>query len=278
MGLYNTRRHFQQHIHNINTRLKLYVQIVSFFVIAEIIEQAETNAKEPNVVPKYDDPYAEGPVLVSTTAFPKELSTDVANVSPISEVTVDCFNAQLNSIKSEGTVDSVQSLNNANKALPAYDSTNNSKQQTVMEDADSGATYDEPWDLRAARLGLESRLRAVHSSPDQLSELMSRHSDPRPAIEYDEPWDRRAREVHRNLISAKAAKEEARIHRDSGGTLCGHELSSSYHHATDSMRHSQQRTQFSDLRNIPTGSRIGLLHHLCNICFCCNVVVFNDVH
>lgn len=90
----------------------------------------------------------------------------------------------------------------------------------LVSEVDGGATYDEPWDLRAARLGLESRLRAVHSSPDQLASVStidhSQLSDPRPFLEYDEPWDRRVKDVQRNLISAKSAKEEARAQREGG--------------------------------------------------------------
>ena len=86
-----------------------------------------------------------------------------------------------------------------------------------MSCTDSGGTYDEPWDLRATRLGLESRFRTgashlntdVSTSAGALSPLSppvgdSQHFDPRSPLEYDEPWDRRTKNVQRNLITAKA--------------------------------------------------------------------------
>lgn len=138
----------------------------------------------------------------------------------------------------------------------------------VPENTDDGnATYEEPWDLRAARIGLETRLRAVHSSPDQLGSLTSTELpastniglDPRPAYEYDEPWDRRAKDVQRNLITAKAAKEEARMQREAITAHSQSQKMSSCRHYSQTAAFRQPSDSRKQLSSSSTKSKMGKL-------------------
>ena len=206
-------------------------------------------------MPKYDDPYAEAPSrlrslsaveatrpdvepTVLSSSFTDSLTTSEEKPSAViasegkpcaittSEVK-PC--ARLNGKESPPTHIS-ESSSSMVPELNGEGSNDDSGSATdVVEgspvDVDTSGTYDEPWDLRAARLGLETRLRAAQSSSHAASSMQhvryeSRYKtmDPRPAMEYDEPWDRRAKDVQRSLIYAKSAKEEARVLREGHGT------------------------------------------------------------
>ena len=202
-------------------------------------------------MPKYDDPYAEGPVLFTSASVLCENGNTSFTTSHGHQTDDVCSGASL----SYGTEIKIVPDNNDNATQP------------FITDTDDGAgTYDEPWDLRAARLGLENQLRLVHSSPDQLVSMNnldhSRLTDPRPAVDYDDPWDHRV--VERNLISAKSAKEEARAQRE--GSFHSHVMIGTYHHTPDCVK---PRVASTEPRNNPTlpksGMHAELLFCICNI-------------
>lgn len=187
---------------------------------------------ETSVQPKYDDPYAEPPTRFRSLSAVEAGQNDAEpNVQLLTDfVTPDGKLCPGSSGKesprnvSEPASSPVLEQNGddeAGKDTAENGCTKDNVQGGQIED-ESSNTYDEPWDLRAARLGLECRLRAAHTSNPALTSMQhtrydSRYKtmDPRPAMEYDEPWDRRARDVQRTIISAKSAKEEARMLRDS---------------------------------------------------------------
>jgi len=207
--------------------------MVYFVLVENELEDGNTEAIN---IPKYDDPYAEGPVL--SHSLPTENGN--TNSMAISDHQCDAIFTNEDSSSS---------------CLQLSDCVDNIIQPSLV-DFDGGATYDEPWDLRAARIGLENRLRAVHSSPDQLASISgldhSHLTDPRPSLEYDEPWDRRVKDVQRNLISAKTAKEEARAQREGG--FQSQMVPGSVRLTNESTR---QRTVVVDPRNIPSLSKRG---------------------
>lgn len=207
--------------------------------------QQQISNTEAEITPKYDDPYAEGPVLLSPAAV---VSENGSRTSPHHQT--------------DSSSDDTASHNMEVKLV--CDSTDSSFQPASANYDDAGATYEEPWDLMAARIGLENRLRAVHSSPDQLASMnsleQSRLNDPRPALEYDEPWDNRAKDVRRNLISAKSAKEEARAQREGG-------LHSQMFHGT--FRNAQDGTRLvvapADLKSNSSLSKAGRCKKMCSL-------------
>ena len=185
------------------------------------LDETETAAR-----PKYDDPYAETPTrfrsfsaveATRSDVEPTVLSssfTDSVSVTSDGKLCPGVNGKESPRHISESSGSTAPELNGE-----GADDTNDLVQSS-QADADPSGTYDEPWDLRAARLGLENRLRAAQTSNQAASSMQhpssryeSRYKtmDPRPAMEYDEPWDRRAKDVQRTLISAKSAKEEARV-------------------------------------------------------------------
>ena len=201
-------------------------------------EPKESESPEESVVPpKYDDPYAEAPARFRSLSAVEATRTDVEptilSSSFIDRLTTSeekpC--ARLNGKESPPPPTHIsESSSSTVPEMNGEGSNDDSGSATdVVEgspgDVDPSGTYDEPWDLRAARLGLETRLRAAQSSSLAASSMHhtryeSRYKtmDPRPAMEYDEPWDRRAKDVQRSLIYAKSAKEEARVLREGHGT------------------------------------------------------------
>jgi len=194
------------------------------------VEQESENKSELSPQPKYDDPYAETPTrfrsLSAIEATRNDVEPTILSSSFTDSVSVTCDGKQpcsgLNGKESprhisESSGSTVPEVNGEGK--DDIDGSAMDIAQVGQTAVDTSGTYDEPWDLRAARLGLESRLRAAQTSNQAASSVSTRYEsryrtmDPRPAMEYDEPWDRRARDVQRTLISAKSAKEEARVLR-----------------------------------------------------------------
>jgi len=188
---------------------------------------------ETAATPKYDDPYAEAPLRfrshsavdasqneVEPTALSSSLTDSVTSDSKLGPGSDDKESPRH---ISESSSSSVPELNGEGTTDNNDGGTADIVQSSTAE-VDQSGTYDEPWDLRAARLGLESRLRAAQTSSQASTSVQHmrydsryRTMDPRPAMEYDEPWDRRAKDVQRSLISAKSAKEEARVFREGHG-------------------------------------------------------------
>lgn len=187
----------------------------------------ETAAK-----PKYDDPYAESPARfrslsavedTRSRAEPTILSSSLTDsVVSDGQLCLGLNGKESPRHISESSGSAVPEVNG--EGTDNADSTTDVTRSGAPTEDDTSGMYDEPWDLRAARLGLETRLRAAQASNQAAScmhHMSSRYDsryktmDPRPAMEYDEPWDRRAKDVQRSLISAKSAKEEARALRES---------------------------------------------------------------
>jgi len=197
------------------------------------LEPAESEShSEAAVGPKYDDPYDEAPTRVRSFSAVETTHSDTGPTILSSSLTEtvtshEKFCPGLNGKESPGHISESSSstlpeLNGEGNNDTTDSSTTDIVQNSETEVDTESSTYDEPWDLRAARLGLENRLRAVQTSNKAASSIrhMTRYKtmDPRPAMEYDEPWDRRAKDVQRSLISAKSAKEEARVLREGHGT------------------------------------------------------------
>jgi len=209
---------------------------VIHFCVMLMSESEQLESECPNETAarlQYDDPYAEAPVRFrshsAVEASQIEVEPTVLSLSLTDSVTSDdklcpgsdgresprhiseSYSGLLPEVNGEGT-----DRNNSSCTLDV--------EQNSPTEVDTSGTYDEPWDLRAARLGLENHLRAAQTSNQATSasvqhrstryETRYRTMDPRPAMEYDEPWDRRAKDVQRSLISAKSAKEEARVLRE----------------------------------------------------------------
>lgn len=212
-------------------------------------EQPESEcSSETATIPKYDDPYAEAPVRFRSHSAIEASRNEVELTVLLSPVT--------DSDASDGKEPPRHVLESSGSLVPMLNgegTSENNNGSTVdiahssPTEVDSSDTYDEPWDLRAARLGLENRLRAAQTAsqaatsvPHASTRFDSRYKtmDPRPAMEYDEPWDRRAKDVQRSLISAKSAKEEARVFRQSHGAASHIPVfSSSTCRLPDSSRH-----------------------------------------
>lgn len=237
------------HVNDIKFSVVIFLVSHKKFVCNVYTEnQQPISNTEAETTPKYDDPYAEGPVLLSAAAA--VVSENGTVTSPHHE--------------SESNNDDAASCSMEVKLV--CDSIDCSSQPVPANFDDAGATYEEPWDLMAARIGLENRLRAVHSSPDQLASMnsldQSRLNDPRPALEYDEPWDNRAKDVRRNLISAKSAKEEARAQREGG--LQSQMLHGTYRKAQDGTRPVAAQV---DLKSGPSLSKPGECQKILNLLY-----------
>jgi len=211
------------------------VQLPLLCVMTELEQRECENENERATRPKYDDPYAETP----TSSRFRSLSAVEATRNDVEPTILSSSLTDSVSVTSDGKlcpgVNGKESPRNVSESsgstMPevngeGHDDDNDSATDIARSsqfDVDTSGTYDEPWDLRAARLGLENHLRAAQTSNQGASSMQhvstryeSRYKtmDPRPAMEYDEPWDRRARDVQRTLISAKSAKEEARVLRE----------------------------------------------------------------
>jgi len=184
---------------------------------------------------KYDDPYAEAPVRLR--------SHSAVETSRIEDEPAVLSSSLTDSVVSDGKLcpssddkESPKHISESSSSLLLEvngEGTNENNTSSTIDvdqisptEVDTSGTYDEPWDLRAARLGLENRLRVAQTSNQattSVRHMSARYDcryktmDPRPAMEYDEPWDRRAKDVQRSLISAKSAKEEARVFREGHG-------------------------------------------------------------
>jgi len=202
-------------------------QLILWCIISES-EESGSGSPEAPVMPKYDDPYAEAPMRFRSLSAVEATRTDVEPTVLSSSLTDSVTSVGkvcpgLNGKESPGRISESSSSTVPELNGEGGSNTNNGSTTDIVQssqaDVDASATYDEPWDLRAARLGLENRLRAAQTCTQAASPVQhastkyeSRYKtmDPRPAMEYDEPWDRRAKDVQRSLISAKSAKEEAR--------------------------------------------------------------------
>jgi len=203
--------------------------------ITELEQQEGDSKNETDSRPKYDDPYAETPTRFRSLSAVETSRTDVEptilSSSFTDSVSVSSDGKLCPGLNGKESPSRHVSESSGSTSVPevngeGHDDTNGSATDIASSgqaEVDMSGTYDEPWDLRAARLGLENRLRAAQgpnpaSTMQQLRyESRYRTMDPRPAMEYDEPWDRRAKDVQRTLISAKSAKEEARVLREGHG-------------------------------------------------------------
>jgi len=197
-------------------------------------ESESETQNEAAVVPKYDDPYSEVPTRFRSLSAVEAPRNDVVEPTVLSSSFSDSVTSdgkpcpRLNGKESPGHISETSGGTVPELNSEGNDNTDNCSTVDMVPDGqtevDTSGTYDEPWDLRAARLGLETRLRAAQTSNQAATsmqharyECRSKTMDPRPAMEYDEPWDRRAKDVQRSLISAKSAKEEARVLRAGHG-------------------------------------------------------------
>jgi len=216
--------------------VKHYItQLPLLSVLTELEQQESDSRNETDMRPKYDDPYAETPTRFRSLSAIESTRTDVEPTSLSSSYTdsVNCVSSDGKlclGVNGKESPSRHVSESSGSTSVPevngeGHDDTDGSATDIASSgqvDIDASGMYDEPWDLRAARLGLESRLRAAQGPNQATASTMQqlRHEsryrtmDPRPAMEYDEPWDRRARDVQRTLISAKSAKEEARMLRE----------------------------------------------------------------
>lgn len=80
------------------------------------------------------------------------------------------------------------------------------KQQNLLEADDRPQEgYDKPWDLQPHMK--DDRGQEGYDKPWDLKPHLK---DERPAQEYETPWDKKARDIERDLIAAKRAKEAAK--------------------------------------------------------------------
>jgi len=200
------------------------------------LEQPESECPtEVAARPKYDDPYAEAPLRFRAHSA-VEASENEVEPTVLSSSLTDSITSDGKLCPGSDGKESPRHISESSSSLVPEangEGTNDNINGTTIDivqstptEVDTSGTYDEPWDLRAARLGLETRLRAAQTTNQAVTSMqhMSRRydsryktMDPRPAMEYDEPWDRRAKDVQRSLISAKSAKEEARVLREGHG-------------------------------------------------------------
>lgn len=171
-----------------------------------------------SATPKYDDPYAETPTRLRSLSVVEATPNDAdAEPTVLSPSLTECVASETNDQDSPSRISespgAVVPELNGEASHADSESAADAVLSCSQSETDSSGTYDEPWDLRAARLGIESRLKVAQGSRSKATrqDVRYRTMDPRPAMEYDEPWDRRARDVQRTLISAKNAKEEARV-------------------------------------------------------------------
>lgn len=156
-----------------------------FYLDAEPAE-GEALTEPMTTTAKYDDPYAETPTrLRSFSAVepsrndvePTVLSSSFTDSVAIDEKPCSGLNGKDSPPSGhdlESSSSTVPEINGDGSNIDSSSSTVEDTVDTTLADVDSSGithiesdtsgTYDEPWDLRAARLGLETRLRAAQTS------------------------------------------------------------------------------------------------------------------